>query len=270
MGLWDSIKDIGSKAVQGIGKAVGGIPSAIIGGALDLGGSYLQNKYVADPNSKKAWQRSEKSAQAAFDRSYEAYKRRYQDTTEDLIAAGINPILVASSGFKVGTSPQSTAAQSIPMLASNLSPTGSAQAFGRANLATAQAGRVEQEKEELVSRAKRNFAQANEAMARIYTERYKRGLLAAQEKESYAKINKLQSEFRHLAAKLIQTKEMTENTRKQRELIKKQVQQLTYHLKMLKKSSSWYKGAYGDFLGWIKATMGALNLNLGVIGGLKR
>lgn len=94
------------------------IASNILG---NVGGQVIGNALVTQPNANtafgqsqyataQAYERSKEAASAAWDRSYGAYKTRYQDTMNDMRLAGLNPILAASGGFNVGSSPNAPAA----------------------------------------------------------------------------------------------------------------------------------------------------------------
>ncbi len=78
----NSAKTFSENIKSGIGGAVGALPSTLI-----------QNR-LNQANSARA-----------FSSSMGAYKTRYQNTTADMRAAGLNPVLAASGGFNVGNAP---------------------------------------------------------------------------------------------------------------------------------------------------------------------
>ena len=124
MGLLDSIKTIGEGVVKGLG-----------GGIVDLATSYIGNQAIGKPNSAYAYSQSRKGAQEAFERSYGAYKTRYQDTMADMKKAGLNPILAAGSGgFNVGNSPQMSAYGGYQPQVPNVSSSASARNYADAGL----------------------------------------------------------------------------------------------------------------------------------------
>lgn len=87
-----AIKGLGSGISAGLG-GIGGLASS----ALDFGmGMYSANRATAA---------SAKAARQMFQLEYDAFKRRYQDTTADMKAAGLNPILAATGGFNVSGGP---------------------------------------------------------------------------------------------------------------------------------------------------------------------
>ncbi len=96
MGLWETVKGVGG---------------SVLGGLVDVGMSWLGNEIIAKPNAERAYKDSKEASALSFERSYGAYKSRYQDTMKDMKAAGLNPILAASSGFKPSSAPQAATAQ---------------------------------------------------------------------------------------------------------------------------------------------------------------
>ena len=118
--------------LSGIASSIG---DKLLGGAIDYGFDYLGNETIGKPNSAYAYSQSRKGAEEAFERSYDAYKMRYQDTMADMGKAGLNPILAAGSGgFNVGTSPQMTAYGGFQPKVPNLSASASARNFADAGL----------------------------------------------------------------------------------------------------------------------------------------
>ena len=124
MGLLDSIKGIGQGIVKGLG-----------GGIADLATSWIGNQAIGKPNSAYAYSQSQKGAREAFERSYQTYKTRYQDTMADMRKAGLNPILAAGSGgFNVGNSPQMSAYGGYQPQVPNVSSSASARNYADAGL----------------------------------------------------------------------------------------------------------------------------------------
>lgn len=233
--LWTGVKD-----------AVVGIPSSIIGTGLDL----LSGSYTNEQNRKNsAW---------AFDQSYSTYKRRYQDTMEDMRLAGLNPILAAGSGgFNVSGQP-SMATPQFPSVAG----TGSAL-----NLAKSM---------EAKSSSQKNRAQALNLLkdirlkvAQIAKTRAEKGLITEQERLTVAKIGETYSIVGKIFHEVERIGTEIDINKKQKAILTQNLKMLNLQLKSLSKQMQWYKGAYGDFLGWLKSTTQAFGLNLGLITGVK-
>lgn len=108
MGLFDSISSaLGfAKNIPIVGDIIGGA-GKFLGSAA---GDFLGNA-LGISNADRAYEQSKEATALAFDRSMEAYKSRYQNTTADMRAAGLNPILAATGGFSVGSAPQMASAQ---------------------------------------------------------------------------------------------------------------------------------------------------------------
>lgn len=101
---------------------------SLVSSAFDLGTGMIGAKYASGLSGD--------AARAAFERSYKAYKRRYQDTTADMKAAGLNPILAATSGFNVGGGVSAPMAQTFPVQQGH---------FGSSALNLAQTEKTEEE-----------------------------------------------------------------------------------------------------------------------------
>lgn len=140
MGLGDFLKKAVNVAVPALGTVFGGpVGGAIASGAtallnsagsaaVDLGGQYVANKLITQPNAQQAFNNSENASAVAYERnktmaldaykrSLHAYKTRYVNTANDMKAAGLNPILAASGGFSVGNAPVMASPTSMPATA---------------------------------------------------------------------------------------------------------------------------------------------------------
>lgn len=125
--LFKGAKSIGSSLLGGLGGAIGGIPGALLGGAVDLGANWLTNEFIGQPNAEQAFENNLHASAQAFEKSKKLYSNRYQITMNDMRKAGLNPILAAGSGgFNVSGQPQMAKADS-PM--ATMPQTSSAQSF---------------------------------------------------------------------------------------------------------------------------------------------
>lgn len=284
MGLWDTVKKIGSgigSAVKkvsswipggasgAIGSAIGGIPGAVVGGAIDLFGSYLGNQYIGQPNAKDAWKREMESSARAFERSYGAYKTRYQDTVADLKAAGLNPILATGQGINVGTSPQMTAARGYLPQVYDIKPSYSAANIANANLQSTQAQKAETEIDEVISRTEKNWQELYESMERVQKIRAEKGLVKAQERNAWQEFKNVQAKYWQIITQAKLNVKQAMLSVAERRKVAEITKQLIIQIKKLEKSADWYKGAFGSFLGYLKAISESLGLNVGIITGGK-
>jgi len=259
--VWKGVKKVGS----GLLKGVTSIPGKLIGGAVDLGSAWLQNKYIQQPAANVASDRAFENSAYAFQKSREAYQNRYQDTYTDMLKAGLNPILAASGGFNVGNSPQMSNASAFQANNTNIQ--------GSSSYASIQEGKHREEQiAETQAKAVKTIAEARVLLkeialktAQIAKTRAEKGLIEESERlaiaqisETYGKLGKIFHEITKLGA-------VTDLTKEQTEIVKQNLKILQQNFLMLEKKSQWYKGAYGQFLGWLKATSGALGINMGVI-----
>ena len=140
MSLWDSIKGIGSDILSGVGGAV-----------VDIAGGFLGNELIGKPNADDAYKQSRQASAEAFERSYGAYKTRYQDTMSDMQAAGLNPILAAGSGgFTVSGQPSMQAAQGYQAPNPNTNFANSARNLAEVKLKKAQKVKTQEEAENAI------------------------------------------------------------------------------------------------------------------------
>jgi len=237
-----------------IGDALLGIPKKIVGGVMDVGSSLLGDVLIGDPNSAKAYERSEE----AYQKQYANYKRRYQDTMSDMKLAGLNPILAAGSGgFNVGQTPSFSNVGQMPsyqpMLASS-----AYQSFKGGQLSE------QQSKTEDIKRLKM-LQDTKESLARVVKIRAEKGLITERERltvvqitESLARTGKMFHEVKKIGVE-------TDKGRQEAKKLKIQIKMLAQQFKQLKQTSDWYDGAYGDFLGWLRATLGSFGTILGTL-----
>ena len=118
-----------------IGDVFGGIKDAFTGGIggtiMDFGSKLLGNTITRD-NANAAYDQSKEASALAYQRQKELFKNRYQWTTQDMVKAGINPIMAASGGFNVGSGQSVSPATAFMANQSNLSASSTAKDFSQA------------------------------------------------------------------------------------------------------------------------------------------
>lgn len=145
--------------------AAAGLLGAVIGGAMQLGGTALQQKY------------NKRAARTQMKFQERMYKSRYQMTMEDMRLAGLNPILAYQQG--PGSSPRGAAAQ-----------------IGNPNLGTAamagagtalKGARLNSELQVMKEQARKDHEQGNEAHERAWLNR---GLYELNEQHKQTEVNR--------------------------------------------------------------------------------
>lgn len=254
MGLLSSI----GKAIGSIGSAVvGGIPGAII----DIGSNWIGNELIGKSNAEDAYKMSQKASAAAFERSYGVYKRRYQDTVNDMQLAGLNPILAASSGFNPGNNIQPNTAQAFMAPAPDYRGTRSALELEQAE--------TEQDKQAEITQTIKNKQQdVVESVNRVFKMRAERRLIKANEAKVVQEVKNLIRDYQikvevlaRTIAETAKTGEEAARVAQQKQVLQKEEKILSLKIKQLQSMSQWYDGAFGDFLGYIKAIADALGLS---------
>ena len=234
--------------------------TSLVGGALDLGGSWASNELIGRPNQKEAYKLADKNSARAFARSYGAFKRRYQDTVHDMRQAGLNPILAASGGMPAGNAVQ-------------ISPANPAIPPNYDNSATA-AGRN-------ISQSTQAKAKAQESVANVFKIRAEEGLASAREREANANTFKLEGDLQRIGAEIDRLKQeririMNESSRTQADTerieqltkeskaktkqIKAIYRQLMLEMNKLRMIAEVYKGPVGQEIAYINALMGRIGL----------
>ena len=248
----------------GSGAPLSGLPGSILSGGVDMGFDWLKNEFMSKPNAEDAFKNNLNASAQAFDRSYDAYKNRYQDTMADMQKAGLNPILAAGSGgFNVSGQPTMAKAES-PM--ATLPDTHSAQSYNQ----LAQAKTEEVTRKEKTQNIKKLEKETRLTLEKIKNERVRRGVIKEQERQLVAQIDEHYARIGKMFHEVLKIGAETELTETQKSKMLSEIKVIKEQFKMLKKQSDWYDGAYGQFLGWVKATLGALGLNVGVFAGLKK
>jgi hypothetical protein len=231
---------------------------AVIGGGASLISTALGGKLAEDAAST-AWDRTKAGAEW---QEYQ-YTRRFQNTVNDMKAAGLNPILAASGGFNAsGTGIQAPVAQMARMPMPDFAS--SARDIASAGLQSEQTKNVAKDTE-----LKAN--QIWETIAKTARERAAAGLMTQQEKEAFARVTMTWAQTRKANREAWLAEANAYKSDAERQLAEakvKQVHQLTYKLKLemeeLKQTAKVYGSKFGFMLKAIAQMMDALNVNVGV------
>lgn len=277
MGLWSSIKKVGSgifKGIKSVGSSlIGGltgslssIPGALLGGAVDLGSSWLGNKLIGQPNADEAYAQSKEASAKAFDRSYGAYKKRYQDTMADMEKAGLNPILAASQGFNVGGQPEMTAAKSFmpSYQEQNASTAYQMLTSGDLNKQKAETEQIDRKKkaEEALNIAQDTWKKYQETVL-IKTENRKKATeIKLLKQEIWNKVAEFQKIIAESYSSLSQTEvnyAKVEEIKAHEQNLLKMVDKLELEMSELRQHAEIYKGIPGLLLKSIKEAITALS-----------
>lgn len=261
---WITSKEVKMSFFSGLLKAFGTSGGST---AASLAGNYLSNELIGKPNAERAKEWAENASAVAFERSYDAYRRRYQDTTADMIKAGINPIMAASGGFSVGQSPNMTPPQVFPIQPPNIDVGSTAK-----NIADAiKTSGVDTELTETEIRKKRQ--DIKESWERVYNLRVTRGLVRQQEKTEFERTKTLENQFALLREQIDKTQReikllnrQTDKTREEYELLKNKrkliqgqtaeinikVKALREQIKKMIKINKVYENPGGQLLAYIE------------------
>jgi hypothetical protein len=257
MGLFDSIKSLAAPILGTVGSIFGGPIGGTIGTAIggfasnlgkkvsdaapgiatDLASSALQNYFFGQPNADNAFNQSLYGSAVSFDRSYNAYKRRYQDTVADLKAAGLNPILAATGGLSVGNAPTMAQPQAFQAHQPPIFGTQSAKNIADTRLSD---------------------KKAEQAVAETYLARAKKGLVKAEEKVAYKNVSKILSEIRLNAQKAFEAKGKGEQAWQNVKNLIKQKEMLELEIEKLKKISAVYSNPGGQTIAYVEKLLGMI------------
>ena len=88
--IFSGLGSLASSALSGLGSLASSAVSLIPGVGSSILGRQMD---ISSARDAREWQGEQ--AGIAFERNMEAYRQRYQNTTADMRAAGLNPILAA-------------------------------------------------------------------------------------------------------------------------------------------------------------------------------
>lgn len=252
----------GSGILGTIGSALGGIPGALIGGAVDLGSNWLTNEFLAKPNAEDAFQNNLFASAQAFDRSYDAYKQRYQDTMADMKAAGLNPILAAGSGgFNVSGQPTMAKADA-PM--ATLPNTSSAQSYMNMEQAQTEISSRKEKLEKAANIYQDSLKKVEEtalAAAKTEQEITKTRLIIKNIELTSQNIWKAAAEFQKTIQEGYESAARQKEIEQRTTMIRNEIKKLKSQLKEIVQGGRIYEGPAGLLLKSIKEAFDAMNLH---------
>lgn len=229
MGLFDSIGKIFGTIVSPLTGPVG----PIIGSAFDY--------FLGQKQADKAFDQSQYASALAYSRDLEMYKNRYHYTVEDMRNAGLNPILAASGGFNVGSTPSYHPPQAfLPHKPDSLGT--SAKSLGSAKESTANVEKMKTEMD-------RNLADAE----RI---RSQKGLITAHEKESLQRTKNLVRELEKMTTEIAEREANISVKQNELEVLYQTAEKIEAEVARLKKIANIYDGPAGQIIAYIETLIG--------------
>lgn len=222
-------------------------------GLVEVGTQAYHNRQAAQEANEQA----QFASAAAYGRTREMYENRYKWTMKDMRRAGLNPMLAATGGFSVGSTPAIASAQTFkadpinPNLGSGFQSAKTKAEKEKIEEET----KTEQERQELVKN------QAMSELAKAANQRAQAGLATTQEKETMQKVFNAEKEFERL-------KEATENVSLDNRLKEKAFEQLQVvvdtmyaEIEQIQKISEVYKNPGGQVLSYLKEISSILGLS---------
>jgi len=263
MGFFDGLLDV----------LKGGASSALTG---------LIGDYFGDNNATDQFNRNQQlmTQQSAINENM--YRHRYYWTAQDMMNAGLNPILAATGGFSVGSGPSvSLPSQAMAPMPSVPSVASSAREVQELGQIEANIEKTKAEKLKIIEETVRTTEEARKLVEEAAKLRLEQGLVTAQERKTIAEVERAFAEVRELAsrtakqwvevdatqAKTKLMKEETLNVQADRRVIEanerllgKRVQELTYLLSELETTSNVYEGPVGQALTYMREIVRSLGL----------
>lgn len=166
--------------------------AAIIPSVAGIGGSLMGNLFNQS-NAKEASQTSQDMSRETAAFNAEQYAKRYQTTTADMKAAGLNPIMAASGGFSVGNSPTQAMPQTFqaPPVEGFSS---SAKSFGELSKLMVEKEKAKEETKNIIADTAKKLEETQNTIQDTLKKREETGLAKANERNAVQNLINLQLE----------------------------------------------------------------------------
>lgn len=276
MGFLGKIGDVLGNMGQTAVDAVTALPSTAIGMGMDLLGDYLGSEYIAGPDLKKSYKLADKNSAKAFERTYEAFKTRYQDTADDLRAAGLNPLLAVGSGIGVGSGATSSAGPVVNPNVYSSKGTGSALNLANYEKSKAKATETAANRIKIITEQTKNIQSTIESIARTNLIRQQQKIAKVEENTAVYRLNNMYLEYQEVVARTERASKEAMLAVVERGRVKElqdnlmaQTEKLIYQLNELAATSNVYSGKIGQILKYLQEIGKTFNINVGIIPGLK-
>lgn len=272
MALWTALAGLLGKAGSWLGSS--GSASSVLGSGLS--GAF--NMFSANDQQESSSHLMEKQGKInAF-----LYQNRYQWMVDDMIKAGLNPILAASGGFSAGSSPSvglPMSAQAAPFNSTMFSST--ARDYAAAERDKQELDRIKADTQKKLKEIELVRNQAKESLERAAQSRAQQKLLSAQEKQALANINKIDKEIQQMSGRIVLMRMQTLEAKatgelqserksevranvgkinKEMSMLDLKVNKLVYELKQLQKVSNVYGGPIGQWIAYTDIIRKALGI----------
>jgi hypothetical protein len=227
------------------------ILDCFIGNIIDAAASHINLAAGAWFNSQEAddaqdFERKEAVANRQWQE--EMYNKRYRRTMTDMRKAGLNPILAATGGFDVGSVPGGAMAR------------GHAGTFPNNNYSYSSSAKSLAEADKAESEVSLNKEKVKQAMADTALKREQAGLMDTQEKKVWQEFVNAEKEFEQIDRKVDLLDQEIQLVEKDRERLAVLVDTMRKSLERLSKIADVYRGPAGDWIGYLNAIFGTLNL----------